>query len=436
MRRRALLSTLAATGIAGCAGNGRLPFLGSSATTSNGTVIRFSSGITESIRKRCLRAFERTMSITETALSDPIRVTLEEPQLDGYTHPIGYGQLAATAPTSNLWVPRDTSIPGTLGSYDPEERVLRFANPSKMPETLFEEIGGLPEISFNDFPTDPFIAHEFAHALANDASGEQTTPTGIDARAASRGVAEGTAEYIQRTYHISCTNNEYESCSLRRQIPSNGKLPLWMVPGRLPYVNGMPLVYQVLQREGWDGIWRLHENPPETAAEVMFPDRYFLEESLWQSVDTHPEAEGQWNQFKSSRMGVNHLYVLFRALDIIPAVSASSAVPSTLTEETGLQHVFRAEMLRQWRGDRMTQYMNGNNRTGYYWETEWFTRQAARMIANAVADRHDEQGDSYGEGWRVGSGISEVYVNVIRSNTTIAFAMAPSKTALQDILPS
>ncbi len=432
MRRRALLSTIGAIGLAGCTGANLDLFSGSSATTSDGTTIQFSRGISEPIRERCLRVFERTMSLTGATPSDGIRVTQKEQEETQYSHPIGYAQLAATAPNSNLWVPQDTYIPGTLGSYTPEKRRLVFADPAGLPMTLFRDIDGIPEISLDEFPTDPFLAHEFTHVIANDIVNQQASPTSVDATAAVRGVTEGTAEYIARRYHTACTDGEYDPCATRHQFPDPNELPLWVVPARLPYVNGVPFVREVIQRTGWDGLWDLHESPPQTAAEIMFPDRYFNGEQRWEDIEAQSDAGGQWRQIKSSRMGVHYLYVLFRALSIVPAMSSSTAVSASLTEETGLQHCFRAEMLRQWRGDRMNQYMNEDNRTGYYWETKWSTSEKAGTIADAVANRHDEQGEPYKEGWHVGTDTSEVYVTVSQSNSTVIFAMAPSQTDMSN----
>ncbi len=80
----------------------------------------------------------------------------------------------------------------------------------------------------------------------------------------------------------------------------------------------------------------------------------------------------------------------------------------------------------------MNQYMNEDNRTGYYWETKWSTSEKAGTIADAVANRHDEQGEPYKEGWHVGTDTSEVYVTVSQSNSTVIFAMAPSQTDMSN----
>lgn len=434
MRRRALVTAIATTGLAGCSAMNKLPFTGTEYTTSNGNVVRFERAVTDDVSERCEYALERAMTLMDESLSDDIRVDLTTVSQDGYNHPIEYGQIAATAPESNLWLPNDIQIPGALGRYNPEDRVVLLADPSEVPPSLFGNTDELSTVAFDDYPTEPFLAHEFAHAIQHDTVQRVANPTSTDGEDADRSVWEGTAEYIRRQYRVSCSGNADNACSILKPIPRIADVPLWLVPSRLRYHNGMGFVHEALQRGGWDLLWDQHRTPPKTAAAIMFPGLFFEDGMEYHSIDPHPEGDNEWRRFQSSRMGVNYLYVLFVALGIVPLTGSTATVSNDLTAKTAIEHVFRNELLREWRGDCMTQYINEDNKTSYYWKTAWTNRHVAQQIANAVGDAYAEQGRKSEGGWQVGQDKSEVFVNVQRSGDEVIFGMAPTAEDLRQIL--
>jgi hypothetical protein len=105
-------------------------------------------------------------------------------------------------------------------------------------------------------------------------------------------------------------------------------------------------------------------------------------------------------------------------------------VPDSLTDATGLEYVFRHGLLRDWRGDQRTTYVNDRNRALVHWRTRWASEDTARRIERGVADDYgatDSVGDQL---WEVGRGI----VTVERDGQTVTFGRAPSVETKEAVL--
>jgi hypothetical protein len=456
MRRRTLLATLTAgaAGLAGCS----LPATESgtndtettppsgSATTGTPTSTRagtpapdgdaadllaFDAAVGETTRERCQRALTRTMAMTGVTLSEPVRVTQVTPRMrQGADLPMPYGIILLTAPNVAGRPPRGVTVPGTLGYYDAGERTLSLADPAAVPETVFGETDEAPTVSFADFPNEPFLAHELAHAVQYDAAAVADLPDGTDGASARRGVTEGTADYVQGRYRQACTGGEYDPCQARDSFPGTPDVPLWLVPRRLPYVNGTAFAHAAVQRGGWDLLWEKHRSPPETAQAIMFPEMHFEDEIVVESVDPHPEVDGDWNRLRDGRQGVAPLYLKLRAHGIATGTDESAAVSPSLADRTGLEYVFRHDLLREWRGDHRTTYVDGSGRVAVHWRTRWASEEAARRVADGVSDDYAASA-RVGDGtWEVGRGIA----TVDRDGTTVTFGRVPSIAAKETVL--
>jgi hypothetical protein len=460
MRRRTLLATLTAgaVGLAGCS----LPSSESSTTTTAGTteadpsattsqpsatetvtsgtpaadseaaeLLAFDAAIGETTRQRCRRALTRTMAMTGVTLSEPIRITQVTPRLrQGTDLPAPHGIVFLNAPDVVGRPPQDVTVPGSLGYYDAGDRTLSLADPADVPDTIFGGTDDAPTVSFADYPNEPFLAHELAHAVQNHATTVADLPDGTDGESARRGVTEGTADYVQGRYRQACASGEYDPCRARDSFPGTPDVPLWLVPRRLPYVNGTAFAHAAVQRGGWDLLWEQHRSPPETAQAVMFPDMHFEDAVTVESLDPHPEVDGNWNRLRDGRQGVGPLYLKLRAHGIAAGTDESASVPSSLTAQTGLEYVFRHDLLREWRGDYRTTYVKGSGRAVIHWRTRWASEAAARRVTDGVSDDYAASERVDDGTWEVGQGI----VTVERDGRTVTFGRAPSMAAKGTVL--
>ncbi|MFC6974456.1 hypothetical protein ACFQL1_06895 [Halomicroarcula sp. GCM10025709] len=294
---------------------------------------------------------------------------------------------------------------------------------------MFDDVAGVPEFSTASFPSDPFLAHELVHAIQHDATTVASLPDIPDALAARQGVVEGTAEYVEGRYRTACSEETFHPCTVRESALRIADVPLWLIPGRLPYINGSAFAHETLQRGGWDLLWEKTRTPPETAVEIMFPDIHYNGGFTLSQLSPHPSRSENWERSAIGQLGVNALYLKLRAHDIADPTDADAATDPDLTTETGIEHAFRHDLLREWRGDYMTTYISENNRIATHWTTSWADTQTAREITDAIVATYDQRARSDDIGWQVGNG----FVTVDRTDTTVEFAYAPSQEAISTI---
>jgi hypothetical protein len=452
MRRRNYLAALAAgaAGIAGCSGQSDTPSTdqnrttespgttsdgaGTTRTTESGTddavtdLLAFDDAIGTTTRERTRRALGRVLDLTGATLSGPIQVRQVDPDFHRAGLPPTYAQLAFAAPGSVL-PSSEIRVPGSLGYYSDDDRTLSLAAPDQVPQRVFDDVEGAPEISFATYPNEPFLAHELAHAVHEDAAEMGAGPDGTDGRTARRGVSEGTADYVQGRYRVACRNGEHDPCQYRSSFPDTAAVPLWLVPRRFPYVNGTAFAHAAIERGGWERLWAAHEDPPETTWALMFPNRYFDDGIEVRRIDPHPTVEGRWNRSESERLGVGPLYFYLRALGVVTATDTGSAVDDALTDATGLERIFRSTLLADWRGDRLTQYVTDQRRVAVHWETQWETTAAAGAFADQVSGAYDDGAERDGDGWQV----DRSYVTVERTDATVRVVMGPSREDVRTI---
>lgn len=454
MRRRALLATVGAgvTGVAGCAAFGTdseqspsdestgTPTVSSEPTgTPTGPdgvatdLLRFDDAVGETVRERCRRTLDRTVEITGQAPTDDVRVVYVdvESTTDGSALPGDLRRLADTATAESLRPPSDVAVPGRFGSYSSSQRILRLADPAGMPATMFEDVAGMPTLTFENFPSEPFLAHELTHAVQFDATAVAGGADSIDGRVARRGVLEGTADYVWRLYRTRCLDGEYDPCTIRETYPARAELSLWIVPRRFPYANGTLFAAHTIQQNGWDALWAAHRDPPATTAALSFPAADVTAHAEPEPVEPHSSVGGPWERVTYNRVGVVGLYLKLRSVGVVDATAPGSTVPSAVTAETGVERIYRADLLRDWRGDRMTTFVDHDDaRFASHWRTVWASEDTARRVADGVAAAYDAGGERDGDSWRLDE---TVVVTVERSGRAVTFIRAPDADALATI---
>ncbi|WP_135533889.1 hypothetical protein [Halostella pelagica] len=449
MRRRALLTSIAtsvAVGTAGCTSSNEEsdttnPRDSTTATTANTSrttepaeeMLRFGDRVGDEIRERCERALDRTVDITGEHLDAPVRIELRDPNVVSRTGPRGAFAVATGKATHLRSATRPDRAPGSLGRYNMSNRVITLTDTEQIDVDSITEQEAVPDISLENYPNEPHIAHELTHAIQYDVTdvSDGSDPTN-DGQNAVTGVREGTATYVEGRYRANCIDGEYDPCILLDSFRRAVDVPLWMLPRRIPYVNGALFAYEAVERGGYDQLWEKHGSPPETAAAIMFPKEYFETGITYRSVDVPNEASEEWNRVQSTRMGVNALYSKFVALDIASLDDSDAAVEGEAAETVDLPRAYRSDLLRKWHGDSLAAYSDGDGRVGYRWRTAWETD--ARTVADAVAEAYDDRGEARDGGWLLDGDFVTVASERTRDGERVTFAGGPDRDAVMAIL--
>ena len=127
-------------------------------------------------------------------------------------------------------------------------------------------------------------AHEFMHALQDQHFHlELITDSdfGLEENLAIRALAEGEAEllqsvYVEQGYFTDNELIEIINLSSRSYRQNADYLPPVLINrGIFPYLQGAQFADYVYQREGWAGLNRVWQNPPQSTEQIIHPDRYY-----------------------------------------------------------------------------------------------------------------------------------------------------------------
>ena len=273
------------------------------------------------------------------------------------------------------------------------------------------------------------LSHELVHALQDQYGNLGGTPDTQDRQLASQSVTEGEANYIQWTYEDRCENRW-------RCIPrpgsegggdggSSGGTPDdgVFVTIYQPYATGPGLIDQQYRADGWSGVERLYENPPNSTEQVIHPDRYPDEEPI--NVTVPDRSSGEWKRFDHD--------------PVADTVGEASIFAMLLTNDAISPEEwfrYRSEASAGWGGDSIVPYRNGSDGYGYVWASEWDSETDARQFERAYRSILDERAsrqpgedvyrlpdsDTFGDAFRV-----------TRSGTRVRIVNAPTVSDLDEV---
>lgn len=197
------------------------------------------------------------------------------------------------------------------------------------------------------------LSHEMEHALADQEfdlpTSERIKLRNEDARAAMSAVMEGDASVIERQFvHSSLTDvqrQDYRSDPALTSIGNvHGASPTLRSPyledqAGFPYSFGTAFVCGVLERDGWKGVNALYKRPPQSTAEVLFPDRYENEEHPKDPRD--PRAPRGWKEQPVESFGAADLMSMFAAPGAYKSHSMDDPYDRARSWAGGEVHVYR-----------------------------------------------------------------------------------------------
>ncbi len=191
------------------------------------------------------------------------------------------------------------------GFYVPETGELVVAQPAG------EEIS----------PTDRItLAHEIDHALTDQVlglPGDGDDDPDPDAQLAATAVVEGDASLVMNRWALANLSLLEQLGMATDPAVMAAEQQLEGVPHYLveeltfPYLDGMGFVCEVFRRGGWPAVNDLYGDPPESTAQVMFPDRHAADE---QPADPPTQtAPPGWDRRDRDTFGAARLSWLFEA---------------------------------------------------------------------------------------------------------------------------
>ncbi|MCU4925663.1 hypothetical protein OB905_06640 [Halobacteria archaeon AArc-dxtr1] len=281
---------------------------------------------------------------------------------------------------------------------------------------------------------DALVAHELFHAIQDDVIGSLTSQDSTsDGSAAANSILEGAATYVECWYDQRCLDGAYDPCTTLPH-PALDEVPLVQLAGvHQAYTTGAHFVHEVYERDGWEGVWEVHRSVPESTRSIMDPEQFFAGELSPVSIPVPFSETDDWTIFEEDRLGVYPLYTKLLSLDVVSLDDPAARAAPSLTERTGFEHVYRTELLADWRSDTFVGYTNFDlegeiadpDGLAYAWTVEWKTEADATTIASAVEDAYDDRGSADGERWQLDGDV----VGVGRDETRVTFTMAPHEGA-------
>jgi hypothetical protein len=166
------------------------------------------------------------------------------------------------------------------------------------------------------------VAHELEHAVADQRLDiplpDKTDPSKIDSTLATLGVIEGDASLTMQRYTLAYIPVFEQLSMLNDPAYVQAQAALADIPHYLvqqlafPYIDGLAFTCDLYSRGGWNAVNRAYDNPPNTTAQVLFPDRYRDHERPVNLGDPK-KPPGGWAPTFSGTFGAANLMWLFEA---------------------------------------------------------------------------------------------------------------------------
>ena len=226
------------------------------------------------------------------------------------------------------------------------------------------------------------LVHELVHALQDQQFGLSYGHDTRDAQAAYDTLIEGEADLVTRLYlqerceEWSCVRPEVDT-GAADDDPAISDRGVRLALAQ-PYVEGVGFVDGVRADGGWAAVDDLHENPPQTTAATIYPDRPI--DATPTEVSIPDRAADGWERFDHEPVG-----------DTLGAGALYTMLASNGVIEEGDPTEYAHPAVEGWAGDRFVPYRNGEA-YGYVWELAWERPADAEEFADAYRGLLESQG--------------------------------------------
>ncbi|MFC4406658.1 Hvo_1808 family surface protein [Haloarchaeobius iranensis] len=305
------------------------------------------------------------------------------------------------------------------------------------------------------------LGHELVHAYQFRGPLRQTRiPQNVsqDGIVALRALIEGDANFAERRYEARC--GEEWDCLRRSDWTDEGgggadggdggsggnaavdragpNLGIYL-QSYFPYAAGESMVAGVYEREGWDGVAELYQEPPLSTEQVIHwrsnPDDA-------RSVSVPDRSTGDWERVTAGEpagrtLGEASLATMF-AYTLYDDRDGSLVAEDAFRRQDGPGPRLTYDLAPSagWGGDRLYAYRNGEE-TGYVWRIEWDSNAEAREFASAYRDLLEYHGAvrATAETWVINDGEFADAFSVRVSNDAVTIVNGPDRSSLAEIHP-
>jgi hypothetical protein len=301
------------------------------------------------------------------------------------------------------------------------------------------------------------LGHELVHAYQFRGPLRQTRiPQNVsqDGIVALRALIEGDANFVERRYEARC--GEEWDC-LRRSDWSDesssdsdddgddataggaGPNVGIYLQSYFPYAAGESMVAGVYEREGWDGVAELYNEPPLSSEQVIHwrsnPDDAG-------SVSVPDRSSGDWERVTAGEpagrtLGEAGLATMF-AYTLYDDREGSLVERDAFLRQDGPGPRLTYDLAPSagWGGDRLYAYRNGDE-TGYVWRIEWDSNAEAREFVSAYRELLEYHGGSQRDDgrWVVPDGAFADAFSIRVSGETVTIVNGPDRSALTEVHP-
>jgi hypothetical protein len=307
------------------------------------------------------------------------------------------------------------------------------------------------------FDSERTLAHELVHALQDQHFdlGNRSNAGSRDAHNGRNGLHEGDPQAVQFAYLDRC--GEEWSC-IEAPPDESGEdgatdaagphLGVYLLEF-FPYSDGPGFVSQLRSDGDWARVDDAYDAPPESAIEVIYPERYGSFEP--REIDLEDDLRDGWTRVEPpqrpahARIGQSGLvamvgYTIYDDYNESGVVSPQDLLnlgPSGVDRTDPID--YDLEAVRGWTGDRLHVYEHGNE-TAYRWRLTWDSAAAAERFAGTYRSLLGHWGGARtaGEGrWRLPADSPFAGAHVIDvDGDTVTVAAADTTESLADVAPA
>lgn len=327
------------------------------------------------------------------------------------------------------------------GYYDLETERIVVVEPSGNGSALDESV----------------LVHEIGHALQDQTFdlGEDHNET-LDQRNGRLGLIEGDVSLVETRYLQRCeagrwaagcatTEDGSEEPSGENSTPPNWGLYLQQFQ---PYSDGPAFVQHVEREGGWAAVDALYEDVPESALEIMAPER------RGELDIEHPQIEspgGDWSRLHvpdapdhetvgPAGLGAMVIAPTYedRSRDIVSPLGVLNLEGGEVAEIDPLN--YDQAPVTGWRGDRLAVFASGNE-TATVWRLSWETDGDATEFADAYEQlleiRNASAVDGPNRTYRFQPGSEYDGVHTVRTRgDSVLIVSAPNAAAVTELAPA
>lgn len=266
------------------------------------------------------------------------------------------------------------------------------------------------------------LVHELVHALQDQHFGLDERPETMDAQIGYNGLVEGEAELVPKLYFDRC-GNVWECYVPETADPPvfDGDLGLFLVLSK-PYSVGPDFVHELRTRGGWDAVDTAWVNRPQSAEQIIYPDRH--PDVATENIDVDDRSSPTWEPANATpaqeTIGMAGIYAMFAHNERID-----------VSDPPTYQHPFADG----WVGDSLLPYERADGEIGYVWEIAWETEADAAQFTRAYRsllgefDRIERGSDRY----EVTRGGFAGGYKISQDGSTVRIVHGPSVEALDEL---